>query len=407
MTVINTNMSSLNAHNALSSNARGLSKVMEQLSTGKRINSAADDAAGIAIASRLTSQIRGLNQAIRNANDGIAMIQTAESATNEITNMLQRMREIAVQAANDTNSADDRTALKDEYNQLATEIDRIAQTTEWNGMNILNQPIVAEVVGVTGVAAASGVTQASVQGAVPVTETHTYTMAGLSAGQSITVGGLTVTASGTLTAAQVASAFTTGNVTNAARTGTATSGWTFASSASGTNSDEVVVTSSTTNSNVTDLGAATYNTAVTAVTAVPASGYFYYQLGTSNDTENQVAVAFGDFSLGGAVVEVDTVTNELSTSDDALSLITDLDASIQNVNSQRSNMGSYVNRFQYTIDNLSSVSSNAAGSRSRVEDTDYSIATAELAKRQIIQQAATAMLAQANQQPQAVLSLLK
>jgi flagellin len=158
---------------------------------------------------------------------------------------------------------------------------------------------------------------------------------------------------------------------------------------------------------VTDLGAATYNTAVTAVTAVSPSGYFYYQLGTSNDTENQVAVSFGDFSLGGAVVEVDTVTNELSTSDDALSLITDLDASIQNVNSQRSNMGSYVNRFQYTIDNLSSVSSNAAGSRSRVEDTDYSIATAELAKRQIIQQAATAMLAQANQQPQAVLSLLK
>ena len=268
MTVINTNMSSLNAHNALSSNARGLSKVMEQLSTGKRINSAADDAAGIAIASRLTSQIRGLNQAIRNANDGIAMIQTAESATNEITNMLQRMREIAVQAANDTNSADDRTALKDEYNQLATEIDRIAQTTEWNGMNILNQPIVAEVVGVTGVAAASGVTQASVQGAVPVTETHTYAMVGLSAGQSITVGGLTVTASGTLTAAQVASAFTTGNVTNAARTGTATSGWTFASSASGTNSDEVVVTSSTANSNVTDLGAATYNSAVAAASGV-------------------------------------------------------------------------------------------------------------------------------------------
>jgi len=136
MTVINTNVKSLIAQQALTVNNRGLSKAMEQLSTGKRINSAADDAAGLAISNKMTAQVRGLNQAVRNANDAISMVQTAEGALNEVTNMLQRMRELAVQSINGTNSGSDRTSLESEYDQLSAEIQRISDKTTWNGMAI-------------------------------------------------------------------------------------------------------------------------------------------------------------------------------------------------------------------------------------------------------------------------------
>ena len=136
MTVINTNINSLVTQNALVRNNRALSSSMEQLSTGKRINSASDDAAGLAISNKMTAQIRGLNQAVRNANDGISLMQTAEGATTEITNMLQRMRELAVQASNDTYTSSDRSALNAEVTQLKAEISRIADNTEWNGMKL-------------------------------------------------------------------------------------------------------------------------------------------------------------------------------------------------------------------------------------------------------------------------------
>ncbi len=138
MSVINTNTKSIVAQNALTVNNRSMSKTMEQLSTGKRINSAADDAAGLAISSKMTSQIKGLNQAVRNANDGISMLQTAEGAMVEVTNMMQRMRELAVQSANDTNTTDDRSAMNLEFQQLKEETNRITKNTQWNGMNILD-----------------------------------------------------------------------------------------------------------------------------------------------------------------------------------------------------------------------------------------------------------------------------
>ena len=138
MTVINTNIKSTIAQNALTVNNRSLSKAMEQLSTGSRINSAADDAAGLAISNKMTSQIRGLNQAVRNANDGISMLQTTEGATKEITNMLQRMRELSVQSSNDTYTENDRGYLDLEFQQLKTEVNRITRDTQWNGMDILN-----------------------------------------------------------------------------------------------------------------------------------------------------------------------------------------------------------------------------------------------------------------------------
>ena len=139
MSVINTNVSAILTQNALAKNERAMSGAMEQLSTGKRINSASDDAAGLAISSRMTSQINGLNQAVRNSNDAISLVQTADGALIEVTNMLQRMRTLAVQAASDTNTADDRTALNEEFTQLRTEINRVADNTQWNGENVLDQ----------------------------------------------------------------------------------------------------------------------------------------------------------------------------------------------------------------------------------------------------------------------------
>lgn len=284
MTVINTNVSALNARAALASNARGLEEAMSQLSSGKRINNASDDAAGLAIAAKMTSQIRGLNQAVRNANDAITMLQTAEGATAEITNMLQRMRELAVQAANDTYSDADRTALNSEFSALRTEIARVASTTQWNNINVLD-----------GTAGSSGAVKF-----------------------------------------QIGMDSSTSNADNV---------MTFTFSSFG-------------------------NAASTAVM----------------------------FDISAAAITSQALASS------AISLAT---TTIASVNSKRSDMGAAVNRLQYTIDNLTNIVTNASASRSRIEDADYSQATTELARRQVIQQAATAMLAQANQQPQVVLTLLK
>jgi flagellin len=326
MSVINTNVKSLIAQNAMTINGRAMSKTMEQLSTGKRINSAADDAAGLAISSKMTSQIKGLNQAVRNANDGISMIQTAEGATVEVTNMLQRMRELAVQAANDTNSSDDRTSMQLEVAELQKEITRISNNTQWNNMKIsgpasmsgqvLSAASVAGVTGVTGVTAASGV-------------------------------------SAVASVASVASA--------AAVVG------------------------------------------VTGVTVAGAPSAAKFQVGANAD--QVITVAFKDLqALSGATA---ALTAGLSTLTRANSAITTIDTALKSLNSYRADLGAKVNRLTYAADNLANISLNQSASRSRIEDTDYAQATTELAKTQIIQQAATAMLAQANQQPSSVLSLLQ
>jgi len=281
MTVINTNTGSLYAQQALTTNARGLSTVMQQLSTGKRINNAVDDVAGMAISTRLTSQIRGLNQAVRNANDGISLLQTAEGATEQVTNMLQRMRELAIQASNDTNNTNDRSYLDLEFQALTTQIGVIATNTQWNGSNVLDG---------TSRGSGSGVFSFQV---------------GANSGQTI--------------------AMTLSNMTTTSGTG--------------------------------KLSAVTSN----QITSTLAAGS----------------------ALSTIITALDTVSME------------------------RSNMGAVISRLQFAADNLANVSAKAQESRSRIEDTDYSQATTELAKRNIIQQAAQAMLAQANQQPMMVLQLLK
>jgi len=426
MSVINTNISALNAQQSLSVNSRSMSKAMQELSTGKRVNTAADDAAGFAIASKMTSQIRGLNQAVRNANDGISLLQTADGAVNEITNMLQRMRELSVQAANDTNTTDDRTSLNLEYQQLMKEITRIADTTQWNGTNILNN---SSSFGTGGTVAApeagtgaelrniklqvgannDQVINASFRnfsfntGTAPVAAKSSFNFAvgdaALSGASSFSIvigeGQSTSTAitfSVTTVAASAATAAEATNVANAMRTAiNARAGY-----------ENVSVTVNGKVITVEDVNGRKIGAISAGATALT---------GTSFDTE----IAAGSPSVGATAPATNSVFSgsarlndtDVTSATNANTALGRLDTAIKEVNSERSKWGATINRLNYTVDNLSNVSTNTSASRSRIQDTDYAQATTELARTQIIQQAATAMLAQANQQPQSVLSLLK
>jgi len=280
MSVINTNVNSLVAQNAVTVNARSLSRAMEQLSTGKRINGAADDAAGLSISQVMTAQIRGLNVAVRNANDGISLLQTADGAMIEHSNMLQRMRELAVQSATDTVTTSQKAFLDNEFQALKTEIDRIGANTMWNDQKLLDG---------TG---------------------------GLSGG----------------------------------------------------------------------------------------AGKYKFQVGSTATT---ITADVPNAQLAGIYTAVSGVAVKIDTAADATAAIALVDTALSQANTSRSKIGAAINQLTYAADNLSNISMNTAASRSRIEDTDYATASTELARTQIIQQAATAMLAQANQSPQSVLALLK
>ncbi len=379
MSVINTNVKALVAQQALTVNNRALGSAMEQLSTGKRINSAADDSAGLAIANRMTSQIRGLSQAVRNANDGISMLQTAEGSMVEVTNMLQRMRELAIQSATSTNGNDDRKYLNLEYQQLKTEIGRITSVTTWNGMKLLD--------------------------GTNATQTF-HVGAGNDTKERISVDVGTLSTMGTSTAGTVS--FAAGSSTTAATNAVALS--------SLAQNDVVTLTVDGATRNFTlsgsdasamltnlasDIAAASI-TGVASAAAVASTGVLTLTgptTGASFSVSVSVSQTLGVFGNSG-------MSNILSMSE-ALNNVTSLDTAISAVNQKRGELGAYMNRLNYTINNLTNISTNAQASRSRVQDTDYAMATSELARTQIIQQAATAILAQANQQPQMVLSLLK
>lgn len=296
MAVVNTNANASIAQNALSRNERAMNTAMERLSTGQRINSASDDAAGLAIGSRMTSQIRGLETGIRNAADAISMISTADGALIEVTNMLQRMRELALQASNGTTTEADRNYLNSEYQNLVSEIERIAANTQWNGRAILD-----------GSANATGDSTVAFQ-------------VGANGGQTVAVN--------------------FGNISQ--------------DSGSGATVFETFETSGT--------------------------------------------------MTAGAFISAQTTASAITT---ATGAITKIDSAITAVNSQRATFGAAMNQLTYAIDNLSNVKVNAEASRSRIMDADYAVETSELARTQIISQAGTAMLAQANQLPQTVLSLLQ
>jgi flagellin len=274
---IATNNAALNAAASASSVNRDMETSMARLSSGKRINSASDDAAGVAISSRLSAEIRGTDQAIRNSLDGQALIDTAEGAHKEIENILQRMREVAVQSANDTNNGQDRTNLQAEMDAMITEIDRIAGTTTWAGEQLMDE--------------ATGTT-------------------------------------------------------------------------------------------------------------------FSFQVGSATGTKNQIVVSLDSMNatkLGVMKTAIDLETNMTS----RLASIHEVDHAIEKVNNQRSELGAVSNRLNHTVNNLTNISSNLSAAKGGIEDADFALETTNLAKNQILQQASTAMLAQANASKQNVLSLLQ
>ncbi len=421
MTVINTNTGSLYAQQAMNTNARGLATVMQQLSTGKRINNAVDDVAGLAISTRLTSQIKGLNQAVRNANDAISLIQTAEGATEQVTNMLQRMRELAVQASNDTNNSNDRGFLNGEFQQLRSELDRIGQNTQWNGANILDG---------TGGNHQDGAF--AFQVGANSRQTISITLPNMQTGiaDPVTAAGGSSTMTATTTAATMSFATVDTTIATAGHSAAEYLGVTFEASVGGkkmqyqvsqADVDAVTGANGTTtqamsltislgleakmktalgsgwsfdDSTATSGNATSAATAGTLVATAPTSAPLVV-------ADTQISVVEGALSaIGGGSIDITTASN-------ASNGLQAIDSALQKVSDKRATMGATISRLQFASDNLSNVSAKATESRSRIEDTDYSTATTELAKRNIIQQAAQAMLAQANQAPQMVLQLLK
>jgi flagellin len=404
MTTINTNVSSLLAKNALVANERSMSTAMERLSTGVRINSAQDDAAGLAIASKMTSQIRGLDQAVRNANDAVSLIQTAEGALIETSNMLQRMRELAVQASSDTNTLTDRTALNQEFVSLRSEINRVAQNTQWNGVNILTKQGGSNSDGIhkfqvgananqtidltignyqtnsssqTAVATVETTTSGSGQGATPAAQVSTFTIANtVAVGDvfNLTVGDKSFTH--TVTSITGTAATDRDNVFNAMIAGIG------------------AVTGVASSETTTGTGA--------KVQTFKASATQTYSAPTTAFGSNSFNISSG---AGGLLTGIKD--SSITTAATANSAVAAVSTALATVNAGRSEMGATMNRLQYAADNLANVSRNATESRGRVMDADYAKETTELARTQIISQAGTAMLAQANQMKQTVLSLLK
>jgi len=391
MSVINTNVSATLTQNAITKNERAMSTAMEQLSTGKRINSASDDAAGLAIASRMTSQINGLAQAARNANDAISLVQTADGALVEVTSMLQRMRELAVQAASDTNVSADRTALNQEFTQLRSEINRIATNTQWNGTNILD-----------GTVGSSG--ELSFQVGANSSQTISLTLDDF---QTTSSSQSTTLTADTSTAASGPSATGAAQVSTVVVGGTVTEGDVLTVAAGGTSVSYTVTAADVATGSTTaaDTVATALSTALGTISGISkgvVGATITFTASATSYGSNSFDLQVGDGGLMSGISSSAITSQSL-----ANTAVAALDTAIGLINTERSEMGATINRLQFAADNLLNVKTNAEASRSRVEDTDYAAATTELARTQIIQQAATAMLAQANQIPQTVLALLK
>ena len=389
MSVINSNISALTAQSALAANSRSQSISMQQLSTGLRINSSKDDAAGMAIAAKMTSQVRGLDQAVRNANDGISLLQTADGSLSAVTDMLQRLREISVQAATDTNIVSDRTALNNEFSQLRNEINRVASNTQWNGMNILDK----------SVNSSTGLLKFQV---------------GANAGQTIemTLGNFSTNSAtqGTTAAVTTTTPGSGPGATGAAQVSTLTIAGTPAlgdiiSVSVGDKSFVHKVTAGAATVQTVDEIAAAISTGLGTVSGVGVAA----SAGVLTFTSSSAVYGSNSFSIGTSQAGLLSAvrTSDITTQTAANSAIGAVDSALAQVSSGRSEIGATINRLTYAADNLTNVSTNTSASRSRVQDTDFAKASTELARTQIIAQAATAMLAQANQSQQSVLALLK
>ena len=395
MVAINTNVSAAIARNAIQRNEGQMTQAMERLSTGLRINSAADDAAGLAIASKFSNQVAGLEQAARNANDGISMVQTAEGAYVEVGEMLQRMREIAVQAASETYSTTDRAALDLEFQALQNELVTIADNTQWNGFNILD-----------GTAGTSGTVK--IQSGSNASQTVDVDFGTLS--RTITTGTVADT-SDTVQTVTLGADVAEGDILtfkiNDSGFISAVSVTLSADDVDRLNATDAAALDGDTVFQATDAAGATVTLGGTTVAiegTATGDGEFTVTLGGSGHAD--FAVTDVRVSRGGGTVEA-LEMNSVRTQAFANSAITALDTAMESVNTQRASYGSYISRLEHASTNLANVAQNMDASRSRIQDADYARETTELARTQIIQQAATAMLAQANAVKQSVLTLLQ
>ena len=378
-----TNTGALMAQAAASSVNKDMEISMERLSSGKRINSAADDAAGVAIVSRLTAEIKGTNQAIRNAMDGQALIDTAEGAHIEITDILQRMRELAVQAANDTNDANDRNNIEKEYTSLVTEIDRISEVTTWAGKSLLN-------------GSGSGTGNASFNFQVGSKTNSADSVTATIGAMRASVLDIAATYAGTTSDSTASATSATGTGLSVTSNNAATTKLTVGSDATSANATYSVKI---------DGNAVTYSAAATDVAST---------IGTKLASGINALSGFTASSTGGVVsitkttaVTTSTTTVSLDSMTAAQTMIGKIDTALQTVADQRATLGALSNRLDNTVSNLTNVSNNLAAGKGRIEDADFAAETTNLAKTQILQQASTAMLAQANASKQNVLSLLQ
>ena len=419
MSVINTNIAATLTANSMRENQRTMENTMERLATGKRINSASDDAAGLAIETRMDSQIRGLSQASRNANDGISLLQTADGAISEVNDMLQRMRELAVQANTGTLSTADKTNLDQEFAQLATEIDRIVNDTTFNDIKVLQSSQTIKIgvgadeldtidiamadfnltdgtAGTTGSAGSVDLAQSTTDmrtdlfgGAITVTDgTATISVSLLDIQTTANDGSLTVllNGTGTVTQAQIIDAL----------------------NAKADASDNFSVKFSATSGVSAD----------TSLTLTEKSGFFaqHRTITTGGSGDGDTAtLASGVASTGVGAMNTNLSTfktvgspvgagNYNVNTDGTIALI---DNAIKGIAAERANFGALINRLEYTVDNLNTTILNTKAAKSQIVDADYAAETTELARTQIISQASTAMLSQANQAAQSVLALLK
>ena len=391
MTVINTNTAATVTANSMKTNARAMEQTMERLSTGKRINSASDDAAGLAIETRMDSQIRGLQQASRNANDGISLLQTADGAASEMNNMFQRMRELSVQAQTGTLGTEDKDNLNQEFAALATEIDRIVTDTTFNNKNILNttQTINIAVGADEGDSIAISMNDFSLAaglGAVTAV-TETFTDANIDntfVAAMDPTGDVTVTDnlgnSITLAQADVTAATTAAGLATLINDASGT----FNLTATGTDAGGLVLTSDS------------------AGPGTQAATFTYDGTGTPNLTE---VVGVNATPMGANLASFKTA----GTGDDVddPGVLAKIDNAIKGIATARAGFGATINRLEYTVDNLNTTILNTQAAKSQIVDADYAAETTELARTQIISQASTAMLSQANQAAQSVLALLK
>jgi flagellin len=408
---INTNINAVNAQRNLNSVGMDLSKSIEKLSSGLRINRASDDAAGLTISEKLRGQTRGLNQAVRNAQDGISMIQTAEGGLNETHSILQRMRELAIQGSNDTLTDTDRGAISSELTALKNEIDRIAGNTEFNTKKLLNGGMSTTLAGAVGTDLVQGevgptsniaAAQINVSGAQAGT-TFTMTQASVSSiTMTATIGGATI--SQTVTVAAMTTTGSSSQQLNFNTLGVSLSLAGF--SAAGTSS-----------AIVSDLTIGANDTIVTAAGSSSAS----FQVGANANQTISIGIdsaltnatnsgPAGAFGAGGGFANLAAAVATFATSSNttnAQALIQSLDDAISDVSANRANLGAVQNRLEHTIENLATSSENLTASESRIRDADMAEEMVGFTRSNILQQAGTSILAQANQLPQGVLSLLR